>query len=177
MFLSRKLIRLLGVLFILTCVATTLPAQAPHGAPPAITVETDSGISLLYDMGLNTWNGAIFDRTPTDAFFYMRQSGASIPFVPLGDTIHITFDGDPPDGWTLYDRIEGLRRGEQILAIDFNDNTASFLLEPFPEDQARTLDPEHGTRQEFRMFILVCGWGDNVCEYAFGFSTEVGISY
>lgn len=95
----------------------------------------------------------------------------SIPFVPLGETICITFDGDPPDGWTLYDRIDGTRRGEQILDIDFIGNTAIFTLEAFPDDLTHAVITEHDLPPDLRTFMLVCGWGGNVCEYAFGFST------
>ena len=170
--LSGAFPKILSVFLILTGLVALPSSQKQQEAPPTISVVTDSGLTLLYDMGLNMWNGAVYDRTPTDAFFYMRQAGASIPIVPLGDTIRITFDGDPPDGWTLYDRIDGTRRGERIIPIEFIDNTATFTLEAFPEDLARKLESEYGLPDDTRSFLLVCGWGENVCEYAFGFSTN-----
>ena len=172
MVLSGLFLRILVALLMLNSFPSQTSMQEPRSAPPPISVVVDSGVVLLYDVGLNIWNGAVFDRTPTDAFFYTRQAGASIPFVPLGDTIRITFECDPPDGWTLYDRIDGTRRGEQILDIGFIGNTAAFTLEAFPEDLTHDLSAKHGEPPDLRTFILVCGWSDNVCEYAFGFSTN-----
>jgi len=164
--------RLLCIFLILISLTSQSPAQKQRGDPPVISVVTDSGITLLYDMGLNTWNGADFNRTATDAFLYMRQSGASIPSVPLGDTIRITFDGDPPDVWALFDRIDGIMHGRQVLDISFIGNTAAFTLEAFPDNLMQYSDTKHGVPPDLRTFLLVCAWGDNSCEYAFGFSTD-----
>jgi hypothetical protein len=169
---SVSALRVLGVLLILANLTSQPTIAELRDAPPTISIETSNGITLRYDVGLNIWNGAVYDRTPTDAFFFMRQSGESIPFVSLADTIRITFDGNIPDSWTLHDHIDGTIRGDQILEISFVENTAAFTLEAFPEALTRALSEKYALPPNYRTFLLVCAWGEDVCEYAFGFATN-----
>lgn len=161
----------LSVLMLFISPSQTL-TQEPYRDPPAIIITADSGATLPYSVGLNIWYGAVMSRTDTFGIYEQEHRDETLPFVPLGDIIHIVFDGDPPDSYTLHDFGYGARRERRILPLDFVGGRAAFALTAFPEDSQDAMSVEFDPDTNPRGFLLVCAWGDNECEYGFLLTTE-----
>lgn len=160
----------LWCLLLLCCLAFSGCTRPP--APPDIQVTCGSAI-LPYQMGLNQWDGAVYDRE--DNFHALVQAGTPFSYCKLGETVRISFpEGAVPDRVVLTDSLlkeDGslkYEKTDQEIPLEFSGGAAEFTLTAhFAVSLSSSTEDTAPGAVARRGFRLTCSWGDNACEYAF----------
>ena len=169
-------------LLILIMVLVTACGNVSSENPPDITV-TAGDQSIHYQIGMNQWNGAVYDRE--ESFTYIAKTvEGDFQYIPLNETITIKFSKDMPDQYALYDYVLdkdgsvkykngfGAELKEEI-DIRFSDKKASFTLLSNPAAMLSSNSEDYLPGETIRGFKLRCKWSNgNDCEYAFIISSD-----
>ncbi|MCL1793961.1 MAG: M56 family metallopeptidase [Oscillospiraceae bacterium] len=159
-------------------------ASAPN-EPPEITVKAGD-YAIDWTVGLNKWNGDIYDRLDnfTEIMSHYRST-SNLPYIRNGETITITIDGIVPDSTTVTEYIlnESGNRKYNAIGMSYDvhfsfwnnvfsraiNRSASFTITPEP-NYATALSSFSGDYEPgntIKGYGILCTWGDNECEYGF----------
>lgn len=144
--------------------------------PPEIKV-TAGGQKLAVFLGMNKWNGSVYDRA--DTFMLAAAQGEDIPYIELGSTISIEL-GEQPSDYVLQDFIlndDGTVKytdnwtGE--IDLKLKKGKGAFVLEVNPAAMLSSASATYEPGGVLRGFRLTCSFGiGNECEYAFVLRTD-----
>jgi hypothetical protein len=154
-------------------------------APPEIKITID-GTDIGYTVRETDWNGTVQEYTLNDAYNEIIAGHPFIPTFRLGGMIEhdisraviFDFGKSIPDSVLIYDAMlhtdGGLRYGERLIQkqifkivdeshiqFDLKQHMSYFLSSNSQDYQ----------RDWYRLFRVVCRWGENECTYAFLFNT------
>ncbi len=135
--------------------------------PPEISI-TAGNVSLPWVVGLNKWDGAIYDREDTFKDFFNKNN--EVIELELGTKITIDFKDHEPDEvvveeYILKDNGEQFSEGSEpkdIEGITFKGDKMTFSLEESSEVPSEAVINGY----IMRGFRVTCTWGENECEYA-----------
>ena len=153
-------------------------SQPNEPTPPKIMV-TVNGKVIDYVVGINKWDGAVYDRLDTFHTIMKVDSGIEIPYVELGEIIKIEFMENAPAKTKLYDALlkrDGSNKYTDRETIDvpvkFVNGKFSFTFEPQMASNLSSNSADYLDGNTLRGFGLICTWGENECEYAFVIRTD-----
>ncbi|MGM9974573.1 MAG: hypothetical protein ACI33K_11100 [Clostridiaceae bacterium] len=135
--------------------------------PPEISIIAGN-VSLPWVVGLNKWDGAIYDREDTFKDFFNKNN--EVIELELGTKITIDFKDHEPDEvvveeYILKDNGEQFSEGSEpkdIEGITFKGDKMTFVLEESSEVPSEAVINGY----IMRGFRVTCTWGENECEYA-----------
>ncbi len=169
---------LLFVLLLLIMLTSTACDDIVHNEPPEISIKVGDK-EVGYVVGLNQWDGAIYDREDTFLTIMKEGSDIEVPYAHLGEIIEIVFKGATPDKYELKDYIlmenglikytekEGIER-----PIELTNGKATFELDMHWAAFLSSHSKDYEQGRTFRGFRLTCSWGNNECEYGFVIRTD-----
>lgn len=173
------------ILALILFVCGSLPARSAAEVglmpePPAIQV-TANGTDIPTAVGLNIWNGAIYDRIGT--FQMIAHAHSEFPYIALGTQIEIRLDGEMPDQYELCDYVltaDGSFKYETYVSLDpipfeLADGAGSFKLPGNVMTMLSSNSADYEQGASIRGFMLTCFWGENSCEYGFMLRTDAGM--
>jgi len=144
--------------------------------PPEIQVTSD-GREISYVVGLNKWNGSVYDRE--DTFQTIMKEKADIPYIKLKKEIQIEFKGTLPDSIKLQNfilncdgKIKYTEKEVQTIPIEFSNKKGTFVLTQNIASMLSSNSADYEPGASIRGFRLYCSWGENDCEYAFIISSD-----
>ena len=153
-------------------------SQPDEPTPPKIIV-TVNGKAIEYVVGLNKWNGVIYQNINNFQTIMKEDSGTEILYVKLWETILIEFKENAPKKTKLYDKLlkpDGSNKYEDKitmkLPVKFVDGKSSFKLESQMASQLSSYSKDYEDGNTLRGFRLICTWGENECEYVFVIRTD-----
>lgn len=168
-------------LILILSAAVYSQSQLAEPTPPKIVV-TVNGKVIDYVVGINEWDGAVYDRLDTFHTIMKVDSGIEIPYVKLGKLgklVKIEFMETAPANTKLYDALlkrDGSNKYADRVTIDvpvkFVNGKFSFNLEPQMASKLSSNSADYLDGNTLRGFRLICTWGKNKCEYAFVISTD-----
>lgn len=143
-------------------------------APPEIKI-TAGSVELLYALGINQWDGNIYDREDCFERIMSGTALADLEYVKNGETITILVDGNVPDSVTLTEyilkddgtkkyNIEGM---SYDISFGVSNQMGTLTLVPNYTAGLSSLGADYDPGATIRGFQLVCLWGENECEYSF----------
>lgn len=142
-------------------------------APPKILI-TSEDKEIPYVVGLNQWNGSIYDREDTFQTIIKKDSGIKVPYIQLGKTIQMDFKGIKPDKLVLKDYIlkeNGIPKYTEKLInevpVKLVDGKVTFKLDVHMAAMLSSNSKDYEPGNTIRGFKLTCNWGNNECEYGF----------
>lgn len=177
--LTLKKYHLLILIFLISLTLASCSNKS-MAKPPEISI-TAGNKEIVYVVGLNKWDGAIYDREDTFHTIMKKTSAVELPYIQLGETIQIVFRGTAPGTIKLKDYIlrenGDLKYAEKVakeIPIELKNAKATFKLDAHMASflSSHTKDYEPG--KTIRGLRLTCGWGDNECEYGFIIRTDSG---
>ena len=136
--------------------------------PPEISIKAGE-VSLPWVVGLNQWDGAIYDREDTFKDFFNKNN--EIIELGIGTGITMDFKGYKPDEvrveeYILKNNGEQLMEGSETKAVEgitFKGDKMIFVL----EENSKIPSEAVVNGYIIRGFRITCTWGVNECEYAF----------
>lgn len=141
--------------------------------PPQIEITTGD-TSIEYVVGLNQWNGTMYDREGTFQSIMKNTSVTDLPYIHLNEEFHIQFKGTAPDTIKLLDYVldstgNAKYTDKEIQTIPFqlNNKKGSFVLGTHAASGLSSNSADYEPGASIRGFRLTCTWGDNESEYAF----------
>lgn len=158
---------------ILTFALYGCESETKKSDPPNLTI-TSGDINLDYTTELYKWNGTVYDLSlPFSSLMNDNNNeGSELKYLPLGSTIDIKFESNPPDKVILNDYVlkkDGTPYGSQPAEVEITntDSIYQFRLEPnlFSMVSSDSRDYEKGA--SIRGFQLICTWGEDECKYSF----------
>lgn len=167
---------LLLLLIVLTFTACS--SNIAQTEPPEILIKVGNK-EMGYVVGLNQWDGAIYDREDTFHTIMKEGSDIEVPYARLGESIEIEFKGATPDKYELRDHI--LRENGSIkytekevvkIPIELVNGKASFELDVHWSAFLSSSSKDYELGGVLRGFRLICSWGENECEYGFVIRTD-----
>lgn len=146
--------------------------------PPEIEVMA-GGTAIGHIVGLNQWNGAVYDRENTFQAIMKGRLKTDLPYIKQGKEVTIEFKGTVPGSVELQDHVlneEGrIKYGERLMQkvpIEFKNGRGSFILSQNMAAFLSSNSEDTKPGASIRGFRLLCRWGDNECEYAFIVRTD-----
>ncbi|MGF7047690.1 hypothetical protein J2T13_002195 [Paenibacillus sp. DS2015] len=146
--------------------------------PPEIRI-TAGDMEIASVVGLNQWNGSIYDREDTFHTSMKEKSVADVPYLQLNQEIQIEFKGTAPDQFELREyivdasgSIKYTEKETKSIPFKYYNNTPSFILGPNPAAALSSDSADYEPGATIRGFRLNCIWGDNESEYAFIIRTD-----
>ncbi|MDR2590703.1 MAG: hypothetical protein LBC71_06945 [Oscillospiraceae bacterium] len=140
---------------------------------PSITVLVGD-IEIEWTVGLNEWNGRIYDRICNFHALMSRITVEDLVYVRNGETITIQFVGKAPNEYRLTehilretgDRKYSINGMEYDISFDKN-NTTIFTIEPNFATALSSNGMDYEPGNTIKGYLLFARWGDNTCEYGF----------
>ena len=180
---------ILGLLIMITFTAckggTALPQSStskvntvPLIDPPKILI-TSEDKEIHYVIGLNQWNGSIYDREDTFQTIMKKDSGIEVTYIKLGETIQIQFIGTAPDKLQLEDCIlkeDGMPKYTEKevneIPVKLTNGKLTFKLDAHMAAMLSSNSKDYEPGNTIRGFRLICNWDNNECEYGFVIRTD-----
>ncbi len=175
--MKKLIVYILSIVIVLTL--TTCGNTIKMSEPPPILI-TAGSTKIEYVVGLNLWNGAIYDRLDTFYLIMKEDSDIEVPYINLGEIIQIESMGKVPDTIELKDYILN-EKGEikytakEVIEmpIQFTDGKGNYKLNPHEAALLSSNSKDYEPGKTIRGFKLTCSWGDKYqCEYAFIVRTD-----
>lgn len=166
------------LLLLITLILTACSSKLSQTEAPEISIKVGNK-EVGYAVGLNKWNGAVYDRE--DTFYTIMKEGSDIevPYAHLGETIEIVFKGAAPDKYELRDYIlreDGFVKYTEKevvkIPIELVNGKASFELDMNWAALLSSNSKDYEPGGVLRGFRLICSWGENECEYGFVIRTD-----
>jgi hypothetical protein len=154
-------------------------------APPEIGISID-GTDIGYAVKETNWNGTEAEYTVEDAYKEIMNQGRFIPTFKLSNMIEvevtrpvvIDFGSSIPDSVLIYDAMldsdGSIRYNENLIQKQiFKIVDNSHIQFDLTQHMTYYLSSNTGDYQRdwYRLFRLVCTWGDKECTYAFLINT------
>ncbi|WP_405168448.1 hypothetical protein [Paenibacillus sp. FSL H3-0286] len=146
-------------------------------AMPEITIHMDG--KVIQSQTLSREVGIELDDESALFQAQMKDSAASIPYVKLGETIHIDFDDKAPDTYEVKDYIlddEGRLKYDERMAkplnIEFADRKATFKLESNLAAFLSSNSKDYEPGATIRGFHLTGKWADQTKDILFVVRTD-----
>lgn len=139
--------------------------------PPNVSISIgDKEINYIVEK--NKWNGGVYDREDTFHTILRKSSESDIPYIEIGKTATINFNGKTPSQIKISDILidkEGNQKysDKEIINIpvELNDSKCSFEINNHLASVLSLNSEENKTL--IRGFRIIASWGENECEYAF----------
>ena len=173
------------LLICLICIFGLLPACGgpDNSGPPGLKV-TSGGIAISSVVGLNRWDGSLYDREDNFKVIMKDIAVSDLPYIHLGKSINIAFSGKAPDSATLTDHIlrpDGRQKFTdatvETIDITFRSGKGAFTLEKNWATAFSSDSSDYLPGASIRGFRLVCRWGGNEYEYAFIIRSDAAILF
>lgn len=154
-------------------------------SPPVIAITVD-GTEIKYSVSETDWNGTVQEYTVPAAFKELTSEDQFIPTFKLSNMVEdnysmpvvIDFGESIPDSIVIYDAMldtDGSIRygGNLIPKQSFKINDQSHIQYDLKQHMSYYLSSNTGdyNRDWYRLFRVVCSWGENECTYAFLINT------
>lgn len=121
-----------------------MDVQIPGAAVEAVTVQADSGHSIVFDNQTHRWNHPYTRPTRTRLRFQLPSS--ALPLQLKRASLFI--DGNIPSRTLTIDVIDGTDAGERRTVYERSNASGKFTVE-LPPEALQRLDPEGGLTLEF----------------------------
>lgn len=155
------------------------PIPAVLDQPPKILIMSNEEI-IDWNLGLNQWNGAKYDRQDTLIALMEGKEVKDLAYVKNGEPISIEFLGTPPETLSLSEAIVNEEGREvytyrEVRSVDLlaRDTNYVFDLTPNPAGHLSSHTSTYKKGGLLRGYRLTCSWGDNSCEYGFVIRSDV----
>ena len=147
-------------------------------SPPEILI-TLKDKNIPWVLGLNDWNGFVYNRKDIFQSIMEKGSGIKVPYFKLGGTIAIEMKGTAPDKIVLKDYIlkqDGVpkytEREINVVPIKLIDGKGTFKFDMHIAAMLSSNSKDYEPGNTIRGFRLTCNWGSNECEYGFIIKTD-----
>lgn len=159
--------------------------KAVPASPPDIGITVD-GTTVGYTVRETDWDKKVQEYTIADAFKEITAKEQSIPTFNLSNRIEFDlskpvifdFGNSIPDSITIYDAMldtdGSVRYGERLIQNQiFKIIDKSHVQFDLKQHMSYFLSSNTGDyeRDWYRLFRVVCKWGENECTYAFLINT------
>jgi len=149
--------------------------------PPKIKV-TAGDIEISYVVTPLQWNGSVYEYVNNFMLHMEKTALIELPYINLGETISIEFDGKAPDSAVLTDHILNADGAEkynitpETVDIKWNKDKCSFVLDRNWATSLSSNSADYEPGATIRGFRLICKWGENKCEYTFIIRSDAAIT-
>jgi hypothetical protein len=146
--------------------------------PPGISIKAGDK-EITYVIGLNQWDGTIYDREDTFHTIMKNDASVKVPYIHLGETIQMEVEGAYPDkvelnNYILKENGDQKYTGKEVIniPINFTNGKGIFRLEKHMAAFLSSNIEDYEPGKTIRGFRLICSWGENECEYAYIIRTD-----
>lgn len=147
--------------------------------PPNIRI-TSGDYTIESVVGLNYWNGGVYDRLDNFKFWIDQYGDSNIKYIKIGEEIKIKFDKPFPDELILKDYIlneDGSKKYKNLkvedLGFELVDGDVSFILEANDSAIFSSNSKDYEDGAVIRGFEIILTYDNgNECEYGFIIKTD-----
>lgn len=142
--------------------------------PTPVTV-TIAGQEIPTITEKNKWDGGVIDRA--DTFQTLMKNKTDLPYIEIGSTAEIAFNGTVPDHFTVTDILvdeTGNRVYDQKVdsTVPVTAGNQKYTF-PITKNWASLLSSQYvDNKKDLRGYRMTASWGANECEYAFIIQTD-----
>ncbi len=148
----------------------------PLNEPPGIMIKAGD-IEIAWEVGLNKWNGSIYDRLDNFQSIMSKTTSDELPYIRNNETITINFNGKNPQTTQLTEYVFD-ENGSPALKVGGMSYIPSltgkgvFTLTPYSDARLISGRDEYEPGISTKGYRFVCSWGGNECEYTFIIRTD-----
>jgi len=175
----KKLLGIIALVLVVSILIAGYTLTRSPQEPPQVKI-TIGDKKIDYIIGINYWNGAVYDRNDTFKTILKKHSKSEIPYIEIGEIVTIRFTNNPPSKITILDILID-EKGNQLFSdkeiinipIELKSGKCSFKIDKHFASALSSYYVEGKT--DIRGFRMIASWGgkwQNECEYGFIIRTD-----